>query len=373
MPKLKILFIGLLIVFFLVKIYPFRQKLFGTFNYKDLENSYNHSQFAPNPSDAVSVIDDDQLYQYAGYIYVTQGVIDSVNVEHPPLVKYLYGLGLILFGNAVLIQLIFAIGFLIVSYLLADKILKNTYLALLIPFFLINESLFINQATTTLLDLFQTMCVLLFMFVYLISPDNNPRLYVLLGIILSLIAASKFPALAVIVLLSLFIFELAWKKFNLKNFAILAVVALLLYLTTYSPLLITQGFSGFIRVQLQAAHIHASHVPNYPFLAPIRVFFLNQWPVWFDSQNPIHQTAFWSFLWPILGLTIFASPMLFLTKKIEQSFIIIFTWLYFIFINSRLFFPHYLLPLLPITYILFILEIRSLIKKISPNRLLSKL
>jgi len=359
-----------LFVSFWLKFTPYLPFFGQKFNFQAIDHLYKHSQFAANPDDRQLVILDWDLYPYAGLIYLKTGKIDQINIEHPPLGKYLFGLSLILFKNSTIIQIPLALLFLYLSFFLGLKLLKNPWWAFLVPLAMLNEVLFTQHTIHSTLDLFQSTTILLF--VYLAGLDKlNKKTPFILGVVLGIVASIKFPASALILALSCTIFYLAANKDKkIKSLLIVFSIALLFYLLNYLPLFIKsksfgQGFSDFVSLQIRALKIHLSHLPEYKPLAPLKVMFLNQWPSWWDKANPVVQVEEWSYRWPILALSMFLSPWLYYysvikKKKKNLQLIFFFAWLYFIFINSRLFFPSYLLPLLPFLYLFLVAMIKYL-------------
>jgi len=363
-PKPLFFFLIILLIF-IVRVFPYRQSFLQRFDAKALENLYQHSQFSQNPADRTEIIRDHDLYAYSGWYYLKTGDLRMVNIEHPPLGKYLIGLSILLFHNQNIMQIPLAITLLWITYLLAYKILKSPWLAVLVPLALILENLFLKQTTQSLLDLPQA--VVIGLFCYLALAKKNPYL---LGILLGAVSSIKFPATAIILGLSFLIHSaLTNKRQSIKAGIVVLITALGFYLLTYTPLFLKQGPAGVASLHIRALKIHLSHLPKYPPFVPLKVMFLNQWPVWWDEKNPIHQTEEWNIFWPVLGAAILLSPLFYWLKykkseKKQHLLFFLFNWLYFIFLNSRLFFPSYLFLILPYFYLFFIWEIKLLLSEV---------
>jgi len=351
----------IILVTFIIRLAPHVEVFSQKFNFQAIDKIYQQSQFAENPSDRKVTIQDWDLYPYAGFIYLTRGELNQVNIEHPPLGKYLFGLSILIFGNTTIIQIPLALIFLLLCFLISVKVLRSKSLALLVPLGVIFEKSFVEQTTHSLLDLFQSTMVALSIWL-VISKKLDKKVKVFLGLTLGAVASIKYPAVAIILTLS-FIVHLAVIKGKGKiNQALgIVLIAILFYLLTYAPLFLQQGMGGFINLQIKALKMHLSHVPEYKPFAPLKVMFLNQWPVWWDKTNPIHQTGEWNILWPFLGTAMLLSPLfcwLYKIKTKSNLIIFLFSWFYFIFINSRLFFPSYLFLILPYLYLFLLWEIK---------------
>jgi predicted membrane-bound dolichyl-phosphate-mannose-protein mannosyltransferase len=367
---LNTLIIITLVFFFIIKIYQNIDSYASKFDYSRLNNLYQYSQYALNPNNRLYVMQDWDLYAYAGYTYLTTGKIDSINIEHPPLGKYLYGISILLFNNASILQIPFAIIFLYLSFHLAKIFLSSALFSYLIVFLLINESLFSIQLRYSLLDLMEIDFILLF--IYLISKKSTNKLNgIFLGFYLGIVASIKFPVTAIILSFSYLIYLLINHRFKsiISNIKVI-FLGILIFLFSYLPLFINKGVNGFIQLQIHALRIHLSHVPEYPPFAPLKVMILNQWPVWWDKINPIWKTQEWNLFWPFLAIAICLSPIVYWQNKNDLkklSLFFLFTWVYFVFINTRLFFPGYLLLILPQAYILLFWEIKIILKKFNIN------
>lgn len=364
----------LIIIVFLLRLLPYKSSFIQKFNFYKVDNLYHNSQFAKNPEDRKLIIQDWDLYSYAGLVYLKTGQLDRVNIEHPPLGKYLLGLSVLISGSPILIQIPIALLLLYLSFLISLRLLKKEWLAILIPVFLCFESLFIHQLTHSLLDLMQTAMIALFILTAINSNKDNKKTKIILGLVLGAAASIKFPVTAIILGSCYFIYLIVLK--GLKNtdkvislFMPVLIISISFYIITYLPLLLKQGFMALFDLQIKALKIHLSHLPEYPPFVPLRVMFLNQWPVWWDIKNPIHQAEEWNIFWPVLALSMLLSPFAFLKKlnkkeKKKNLLIFLFPWSYFVFLNTRLFFPGYLFLILNFLYLFLIWQLKTIIKSI---------
>jgi predicted membrane-bound dolichyl-phosphate-mannose-protein mannosyltransferase len=319
------------------------------FNYNKLNSLYKTSQFAQDVNDRENIIQDEDLYAFSGYYYLTTGDISSINIEHPPLGKYFIGLSAVIFNNQNIGQIFWAVIFLIFLFLISQKILKNTSLALLVVLLFIQERLFIEQITLSLLDLILAVFLLIFWLITLLKHKNKAWLIVQ-GVSLGTIASIKYPTIAVMVFATWFIYKILIKT-NAKKIKTEALYLIFLttivFLLSHLPFFIKNpNFLSFINLQEKALRIHLSHVPEYPKAQVFRVLFFNQWLAWWGEKNYI-RTEFWNLFWPTTTLIFLASLI-----KIKNNLLIkLWSLVYLTFLSLRLFFPRYLFLLLPFFYL----------------------
>jgi hypothetical protein len=356
MVKMKIkiinLFLILLIIlaagFFLFKNLAFYQQ---PFNADQLSELYSQSQFAEKPEKRKLIIQDYDLYAYAGYQYLITDKLDQVNIEHPPLGKYLIGLSIFLFKNQNIGQLIFGIIFLLLFYKLSFKITKNTPLSLLLVLIFFQEKIFQEQLTHSLLDLSLGLFLIIF-FLSLINQTRKNKLNLIIrGLSLGAIAGIKYPTTAFLVWLTMFFYLFLKKeKGIIRKVFISTFIAIIFFLTLYFPFFIKNPNPlSFYNLQVKALKIHLSHVPEYPKAQVFNVLFLNRWLTWWGNKEYI-KTEFWNILWPILTLN-FILTLIFLKKTQSNLLINLWSSIYLISLSWRLFFPRYLFLLLPFLYL----------------------
>jgi len=316
----------------------------------ELENLYNQSQFAPNPNNRIKIINDDDLYAYAGWHYLKTGNLEQINIEHPPLGKYFIGLSILLFHNQNVGQIFWGSLFLILLYLLSLKITHNFSLSLIIILIFSRESLFQEQLVYSFLDLTQGV----FLLIFLLTSLNNKKLLkinlFIQGLSLGAIASIKYPTIALVALFTLAIYYLFQKEPKIaQKLTFIVITTIILFLLTYLPFFYqNHSIKSFFQLQLQALKIHLFHVGNYPKGQVFNVLFFNRWLSWWGNKSYV-KTEYWNFLWPILTVNFSLSLI-----KLKNNLLIKFwSGFYLIFLSLRLFFPRYLLLLLPFFYLEF--------------------
>lgn len=123
-------------------------------------------------------IGDDGLYAFAGYYYLFQrGDVTDVNFEHPPLGKYLIGLSIFLFKNENVINIIYFVILLILTYKIGKIILKEKIFAILACFILSLDPLFNDHLLRSLIDLPFTVFFISAVYFFLLSLRNSKYLH----------------------------------------------------------------------------------------------------------------------------------------------------------------------------------------------------
>ncbi|PIS09185.1 hypothetical protein COT75_02910 [Candidatus Beckwithbacteria bacterium CG10_big_fil_rev_8_21_14_0_10_34_10] len=355
MKSLKILNILLLLaislsfITFLIKNISFYQP---EFNLGKLELLYSQSQFAQNPDDRKQIIEDEDLYAYSGWKYLTTGKLDQINIEHPPLGKYMIGFSILLFKNQNIGQIFWGIIFLVLFYKLALKTTKNIPLSLALILIFLQEKIFQEQLTHSLLDLSLAVFLLAF-FLNLVSQNKESKINLITqGLLLGIISSLKYPTIGFIAWLTMILYFFVKKEKNiLKKILIPGLVAFFVFLFSYFPFFLKNPQPiSFFNLQLEALKIHLSHVPEYPKGQVFKVLSFNRWLTWWGSEKYI-KTVFWNFLWPVLSLN-FLFSLIFFKKLFKKNLLVNFWSLnYLLFLSLRLFFPRYLFLLLPFLYL----------------------
>jgi len=131
------------------------------------------------PSGSNTTLDED-LYAWAGWVYVNVGKLATINPDHPPLAKYLIGLGILLFGNRVYMSFIFGLALAIIVYFLGCKAGLPPKFAFTASTILILDRLFVRLASTSMLDIFVSFFIYSATLVFLSSLEKE-RMFLLYG------------------------------------------------------------------------------------------------------------------------------------------------------------------------------------------------
>jgi len=218
-----IIFISLL----LIPIWKYRSTFFTATDIAKYAKLYAHSQYVLGEA-SVQKIDDETLYVYAGFAYLQGEDPTTINFEHPPLGKYLFGLSYWLFHNAMLLNLIIYAGVLWLTYQLANKLLTNQNLAITAMVLVGGMKIFQIHTSHALLDLQQLVTLSFFWVLF----STHTKKFFWSSFLLGVLASIKYP----FPLVGIFILILAWwaaGEKQWKKFIFSLPVMLIPYLLSY--------------------------------------------------------------------------------------------------------------------------------------------
>lgn len=323
---------------------------------------YNHSQYCVPDCEYRGVIDDPELYSLAGYDYAHGVDPLSINFETQPFIKYLYGVSIILFGNAVVVQSLMGTLLLLVVYL-SSRTVFGALGSLLTVMLVLVDPLFSSQLVHAYLDLPLTLYLLLYLHaLYSLGKGKGSKLVV--GIMLGIVALSKSFSIGILVdMVGLVYLKLVNKK-QLFSYLGSLVVSIVTYCLGYSMYFYyNPNLLEFGKLHLDILRLYKGYVPEYPKGEIFRIIFAGKWRKWFDDFGLTHVSE-WTIMWP---LSVLESILALLSKKArENSYVSLhLLWIvaYFVFISLRLVFPRYLLPILPSLYLVSVYYLRQLLQK----------
>jgi len=313
---------------------------------------YLRSQDIPDlPDNKVRVfLSDSEIYTASGYLYAKGASPIAYDFQHPPFIKYLFGYAIILFGNPLWIQLIFALALLFGTYLLGLRIFKEPIYAVLATLVLSADPLLGALAGEALLDLGQAVLVLFYLY---FSLDKKPNL-LLTGVLLGLLFASKFWA-GGLFFFGLFSTFLLYRRqtslsFLFKQLLVAGIVFNLTYFQTYWQ----NGFRfNNIYFQLKTLKYWFNHsVTSLPF-ASLFLFVSGFYQSWWGDKKLVFERL-WSPLWP-LGLISSMRTLWLAFRKTNTSspimLISLIPVLYLVYLGIQAPFNRYFILVLPYCYL----------------------
>ena len=242
-------------------------------------------------------VSDSHIYTASGFLYTLGASPFKYNFEHPPLIKYLFGLSSILLGTAYFAQIGFCILLPILTYILGQNIIKNRLAAFLASFLLIIDPLYLSLAKNLLLDLGQSV----FALGYIISSltlSNSKKRTVLSGLFLGLFAASKFwyPAVIFFVITENFMFYK--KKFSPKRIFATLSVAFVVFSLVYLPAYLSGYSYNIVFLQAKIAKFMLEHDVSTQVGSLFTLFLNGKLSPWWQGGSSLIQTE-WTIFWPV--------------------------------------------------------------------------
>jgi hypothetical protein len=187
-------FTALTIITLLVTLFTlqFSNELFTHTDIVEYGRKYAQSQYILGES-SPKKISDAELYVYAGYAYFKGEDPTTINFEHPPLGKYLFGFSYYLTGNSVQINILLHIATLFLFYVLSKRFIDSFFVRIMAVVTLGTQPLFSSLLPHAVLDVQFLITILGF---YLALSWKTTRLalkYAVIGVILGVMASIKYP------------------------------------------------------------------------------------------------------------------------------------------------------------------------------------
>lgn len=366
MKKINYLHILLIIFVYSVSIlfrhpdalkYQFNQSLVG-----DYLRSQDIEDLEDKIKDRIHISDSD-IYIASGYLYAKGENPTKYNFQQAPLVKYLFGFSTTIFNNPFIVQIVFGSLLLALTYILGLKIFKSAFVGILASGFLLIDPLFLSLISEGLLDLGQSVFSTAYILVGLLVPTN----FVLHGILLGLIGASKSWITSIFFMAVLYFYKIFLKKEKIafKNVALTVIIALITFSATYLKTFIdTQGRFNIFLWQLKSLKFLIDHDTSTLIGGNIVLFLTGYFREWW-KQSELLRTQIWSPLWPAA----FVSSILniFIEKKNNHSYAIyLIPILYLLYISTGAPFSRYFIVVLPFFYLSLSKILVNIVKKYIP-------
>lgn len=298
---LKHIFPIQLILIISLSIYASRALLIQKINLPYLEDLYAHSQWSLPLS--TRIMSDSELYQVAGYKLIKGSSAFSINPEVPPVAKYLYGLGIIIFKNPYVISTLLYLLAVFLFAKLSFAVFTNKKQAESSIILFCLSPILVSQIPQTMLDLPQLVFLLahLLAIIYANNADNNKKYMLFLtlsGISLGLFAASKIPVVVLAILLADFLFIKKSKK--IASLIYITLITGFIYFLSYVPTLIIHQISilNWLKNQKWMIHFYASSELKNNQLYYLSTILLGQFKGMWDHATWQYVQE-WTILWPI--------------------------------------------------------------------------
>jgi len=285
-----------IILLYLLKLYFVNPEIFTYRFNKNSINQYFCSQDIPREVPCKRVfLSDGDLHIAAGYLYVNGYDPSQYHFQHAPLIKYLYGLIILLFNNPYYLEIMFVILYLIISYILIWKVYESHAIAILTCLFMSLGPLLRTLSGDASFDVGQAVFMLTYGILVLYKPKN----FLLQGLFLGLFASAKFWGAVPFFIIVFNGYNLLKRQFSFKLFVLQLLIAFLVFTSTYTVTFInTRGNFNLILFQFKVLKYWLDHsTASLPFSSLI-LFLSGYYKSWWDTQE-ITKGEVWNILWPL--------------------------------------------------------------------------
>lgn len=318
--------------------------LLKPYNADEISKAYSLSQYVLGDK-SPQKISDGTLYEYAASAYFRGEDPTTINFEHPPLGKYIYGLSLWLTGKIQLVNIFFFAGSLVLFVTLLRQFKVPEYLQVVGVTYLAVFSSLGHHLSATLLDL-QTLFWSLFFFVVLFYKKESWKKYFGIGIILGAFVATKYFFPIIFLYLGLFFIWAVAKKTLLKS--VLSVVVMgIIYLLSYTAYFLNGHTPiDFIKFEWFRFRWWTGNrtIPKFIIL---QTLFLGKFPMWWEDSGKYMKDGDWNISWPILFVAHLVS-LIWQKLSLMKVIILLFSFgLLFIFMFGSAVYGRYILQLIP--------------------------
>ena len=338
-----------LVVLYLVILFQSHKEIFYYKFNNELISRYMLSQDIPHEVPRKRLfLSDSEIHIASGYLYVLGNNPTTFNFQHPPFIKYLYGFSILLFKNPFIIQIIFGVALLLLTYYTSLLMFNSFLSALFSVSLLLIDPLFIDISSQALLDLGQAVFILLYFYLLLRNKKINS---ILPGIILGILFASKFWTGSLFFVMIFDIYFILKKKIDLKDvvfhFITSFIVFSIIYFKTFFDM---NGLFNIIFFELKTIKYWLHHSTSQFFGSSLILFLTGYIKTWWGNQSVVRNNI-WSLLWPI-G---FISCIYQLIKNLRlfkvNNLITLIPILYLLYLGVQTPFSRYFILILPFIYI----------------------
>jgi hypothetical protein len=326
---------------------------FGWANPAEALDHYQHSQFVVGwNSKTMRLMNDQQLYALAGWLYIHGSDPTAANAEHPPLAKYIIGVGEKALYSAVAASMAAGLVAILMIFFFAARALGNPFSAFVAAVLFLNTQLFINYAAQPYLEVF-VLAVLaagVWLLARMWSGEGNALVQlVALSALIGLGTAMKWSVI-VLAAISL-IFLASIRRFDLlRRLIALAPLAAGLYVANY-VMFFAHGRSlpDFIAFESSMIQrwIAVSAAAQQPPFTIWRILFTG-----YCSYGD-YVTINWRWYWPVCGAALVGGLVYWLRKR-TPLLGLAFLWFfgYMLFFSTGPAWDRYILPAFPASMII---------------------
>jgi len=306
-------------------------------------------------------LSDSEIHIASGYLYTLGNSPTAFNFQHPPFIKYLYGFSILLFQNPFIIQIVFGIVLLLLTYKISFLIFNSFLLALFSSLMLLFDPLFIDISSQALLDLGQVVFILLYFYLLLKKKKINNFFP---GIILGILFASKFWAGSLFFVILFDIYFILKRKLDLKDIFIHFIIAFIVFSIIYiKTFLDMKGVFNIVFFELKIIKYWFYHSTSQFFGSSFLLFLTGYMKTWWGNQSII-RTNTWSIFWPIGIIGSFYKSIKNIKRFQIKNLIASIPILYLVYLGIQAPFSRYFILILPFVYMNLGVIFLSFLKKL---------
>ena len=339
----------IIVIFFSTGFFTwyYRQEIFTVFDGNAIGQAYSQSQYVLGDQ-ALQKIGDGSLYQYAAQAYFRGEDPTTINFEHPPLGKYVFGLSLWIFNRPLVVNIFLYAGCLTLFTFLLKRLKFSTNFILLTIIFIALGSGLAGHLRTALFDL-QILFWSLSFFIALFIPQENWQKYGLIGLILGMLMATKYFFPIIFLFLGLLSIWAWWQHSWLKIIFSMGIAGLI-YLLSYTSFFLHQhSLIDFAKFEWFRFRWWTGNrtIPRFIIL---QTLFLGKYQAWWESNRSFLPSGDWNFSWPIIFVGYLTALFSFIRQQLTKEKIIIILYtvgLLSIYLFGSAVYGRYLLQLIP--------------------------
>lgn len=265
-----------------------------------LGEAYAQSQYVLGDASPL-IIGDDHLYQYAALAYLRGEDPTSINFEHPPLAKYLFGFSYALTGRPLLVNFPLLLLGLYFTYRLLRWFHLPPWYATLALIWLALFSSFANHLRFALFDLSLAVATSAFFYSLFVYPPGKRQTF-FVGLSLGVLMSLKYFFPTLLVYLAIwFIWGLAQRRGG--QFLLALPVMLLTYLANYLVFFYHHpSLNYWLHFEWFRFRWWTGARPG-PSLRILEVLFTGSTSAWWTADPAVRlETSDWHRSWPLLFL-----------------------------------------------------------------------
>lgn len=306
--------LAIVCIYMIVLTVVHRQNVFEKTDIDALRESYVTSNYVLG--DRGHKMSDEEVYTYAGYVYVTGESPMSVNFEHPPFIKYLYGVSTTYLGNPNIIVAIFVLVEALCIIYLAKELYVDKRLVVIATLLFLSNSLVYWYFSKALLDIPLTGMMLLVVVLYtkyMKKPSFPSAL--LFGVISGLYLCSKYAFPLSVGLFGVLLLTMLVKHGKIWHVVAAIGMAGISYISLYFAFFLKGNtIIDFIKFEVWRLNWYMGKTDG-PKALILQTIFFGKHRAWWAYDGSMVTYPNYTILWPITCVVFLVS----LFKKMKHA------------------------------------------------------